>query len=99
MKRFTAEGAKGSHVFVAWGCILLHFRYGRCVASLSLPRRGITLTPVSSTGQALALSHDGRGERWESRFCDILGHFGTFPYGHRTHRRERRGGLSKVRSW
>ena len=24
--------------------------------------RGTTLTPVSSTGQALALSHDGRGD-------------------------------------
>ncbi len=29
----------------------------------SFSPRGITLTPASSAGQALALSHDGRGDK------------------------------------
>ena len=33
----------------------------RCIRRMGV-FRGVTLTPVSSTGQAPALSHDGRGD-------------------------------------
>ena len=43
VRGFTAEGDGGSQVevllFVAWRCILLHFRCGPCPLSVYLPRR------------------------------------------------------------
>ena len=45
---------------VAFCCISL---CGTRALPVSVRRRGITLTPASSAGQALALSHDGRGDK------------------------------------